>query len=240
MSKYGQYCPLALAGEILCERWNVLIIHKIIEGCHRFNDIHKGVPKITPTLLSSRLRDLEYTEVITREKLKKGRGYSYHLTEAGEALAPVIQSMAIWGQEWGRDMVVEDLDPRFLLWQMSGSLDKEFLPKGQTVIAFEFTGTDKGSQRCWLVNKDGEGVDICIKNPGYDIDLTVMSDIRLFIEAWRGFRNLKNEISAGNIRLDGSSYMEKHLTDILIIHPVNDITRSREGAEKQLFIKTRS
>lgn len=237
MSKYGQHCPLALAAEIFCERWNVLIVYLIIEGAHRFNDIHRGVPKITPTLLSSRLRDLEYSEIICRKKLEKGRGYSYHLTDAGKALEPVIRSLAHWGQEWGRDMVAEDLDPRFLIWQMSGSLNKDYLPKDQMVIAFEFTGTKKGSQRCWLVSKD-DNVDICIKNPGHDIDLTVMSDIRLFIEAWRGFRNLRDEISLGNIRLDGSSYMVKHLTDILTIHPITNTPRSREGDERELFLKS--
>src|SRR5262245_2795226 len=116
MSTYGQYCPLALAAETLGERWNLLIVSRLIDGCHRFNEIHRGVPRISATVLSQRLRDLETAGLLSRAPLKGSSGHDYHLTEAGRALEPIIMSLAVWGQRWARNMTRDDLDPAFLLW----------------------------------------------------------------------------------------------------------------------------
>ncbi|WP_165777029.1 winged helix-turn-helix transcriptional regulator [Paremcibacter congregatus] len=233
MSTYGQYCPLALAAEIFCERWNVLIIRRIIEGSYRFNDIHKGVPKITATLLSRRLRDLEHAEIITRTPLDRGPGYAYRLTAAGEELAPIIQSLAYWGQAWGRDMVIDDLDPDFLLWQMHGRLNKSILPPGRTVIALEFTGGTQGSQRFWLIATADE-VDMCLKHPGHEADLTIMSDLRLFVECWRGIRDIRQELSQGAIRTEGTSDLVRLLPDLLLLSAAAPVKRQRCGVERDL------
>jgi len=233
MSKYGQYCPLSLAAEILCERWNILIIRKMIEGYSRFNDIHKGMPKITAGLLSSRLRDLEHANLITRTPLERGRGYDYQLAPAGQALQPIVKSLAVWGQEWARDMVHEDLDPTFLLWQMHSRLNTDVMPAGRTVIELEFTGAPRGCKRFWLISTDGV-VDMCLKNPGYDPHLVIMSDLRLFVETWRGIRDLRGELAKGAIRVEGSSSLVRKLPDILLLSEIADTRRKRPGPEKSL------
>jgi len=237
MSIYGQYCPLALAAEIVCERWNMLIIRRIIEGSHRFNNIHKGVPKITATLLSSRLRDLEQAGILTRKRLTHGPGHDYQLTESGQALAPIIQSLAYWGQEWGRDMVIKDLDPSFLLWQMHSRLNTSILPEGRTVIELSLTGEENGSQLLWLVATDGK-VDMCLKHPGYEVDLTIMSDLRLFVETWRGIRDIRHEMGRGSIRASGNASLVRRLPDLLLLSAAAHVTRKRPGKEKALSAAT--
>ena len=186
MSTYGQYCPLALAAEVLGERWNLLILSRLIDGCRRFNEIHRGVPKISATLLSRRLRELEHAGMITRSKLSDGPGHTYEPTEAARALDPIIMHLSEWGQAWARDMTADDLDPAFLVWSMHLRLNTKAMPSGRTVIEFEFSGAPKDLRRFWLVNTDGD-VEMCLKHPGYDTDLMIRSDLRRFIEAWRGF-----------------------------------------------------
>lgn len=213
---YGQYCPLALAAEVLCERWTLLVISRVIDGCTRFNDIHRGVPKISATLLSQRLSQLEHAGLITRRPLESGRGHAYELTDAGRDLDPIIMSLAVWGQKWSRDMESEDLDPAFLAWSMHTRLNVDAMPPGRTVMEFVFSGTHKGFSRFWLVVNDGH-VDMCLKHPGHDVDLTIRSEIRRFTEAWRGFRDLRAEIAQGHIRLEGSAAHRRALPDWLML-----------------------
>ncbi|MGC3939631.1 winged helix-turn-helix transcriptional regulator [Roseobacter sp. EG26] len=235
---YGQYCPLALAAEILCERWTLLVISRVIDGCHRFNEIHRGVPKISATLLSQRLASLEHAGLIVRSPLPKGRGYSYELTDAGRDLDPIIMQLAGWGQKWSRDMEREDLDPAFLAWSMHTRLNVAAMPPGRTVLEFAFTGAGKGIFRFWLVVENGQA-DMCLKYPGYASDLVISSEIRLFIEAWRGFRDLRAEIASGNIRLEGPAEHRAQLPEWLLLSALAEIPR-RAGREAIFYDTARA
>jgi DNA-binding HxlR family transcriptional regulator len=233
MSRYGQYCPLALAAETLCERWNLLIVSRVVDGCHRFNEIHRGVPKISATLLARRLRDLENAGVISRKPLRSGQGHDYQLTDAGRALDPIIMNLAAWGQQWARDMTTEDLDPAFLVWSMHTRLETGKMPSGRTVLAFEFSGAPRDLRRFWLVNMDGV-VEMCLKHPGYEVDVTVRCDLRLFVEAWRGIRDLRAEIAKGAIRVDGPAHLSRKLPDWLMLSSLAEFPRRRSGRENRL------
>jgi DNA-binding HxlR family transcriptional regulator len=232
MSRYGQYCPLALAAEVLCERWNLLIISRIIDGCDRFNAIHRGLPKISATLLSRRLRDLERAGLIARTPLDRTPGHAYRLTEAGRALDSIVMSIADWGQAWARDMTTEDLDPAFLAWSMHTRLNTDLMPAGRTVLAFQFSGTTSSLRRFWLVNVEGK-VEMCLTDPGYDVDLTVSADLRLFVEAWRGIRDLRGEIGRGAVRVDGPSHLARRLPLWLRLSALADGERLRAGTERE-------
>ncbi|MEM7302719.1 MAG: helix-turn-helix domain-containing protein [Pseudomonadota bacterium] len=221
---YGQYCPLALAAEILCERWTLLVISRVVDGCTRFNEIHRGVPKISATLLSNRLARLEDAGLITSRPQESGHGREYQLTDAGRDLDPIIMSLAGWGQKWARDMEGEDLDPAFLAWSMHTRLNVEAMPAGKTVLAFEFSGTHKGFSRFWLVAEDGQ-VDMCLKYPGTEPAVTLKSDIRRFVEAWRGFRDLKSEISSGHVRIEGEPSACRALPDWLMLSALAPVPR---------------
>jgi DNA-binding HxlR family transcriptional regulator len=158
---YGQYCPLALATELLCRRWTVLVISRLIDGCSTFNDIHRGLPRISPSSLSQRLAELEHAGILVRRKLISQNGHSYHLTDAGKALEDIVWKMAVWGQQWARDMDMDDLDPGFLAWSMHLRIDGDRLPPGRTVLQFEFSGAPPDCRRFWLVCTGGN-IDMCL------------------------------------------------------------------------------
>ncbi len=236
---YGQYCPLALAAELLCERWTLLVISRLLDGCEQFNQIHRGVPRISPTLLSQRLAGLERAGIVVRETArKKGLPRRYALTAAGRELEPIVMQIAVWGQQWSRDMTHDDLDPAFLVWSMHVRLDTGRMPPGRTVLGFEFTGTPRECRRFWLVNDHGE-VEMCLKDPGYEIDLRVVSDIRVFVEAWRGIRDLRAEISAGRIRVSGPARLCRQFPAWLQLSQLAAFPRKRPGRELRLAVNSR-
>lgn len=232
-SGYGQYCPLSLAAEVLGERWSILVVSRLIDGCSRFNEIHRGLPRMSASLLSRRLSQLEDHGVIERKKLDRGPGYAYFLTEAGRSLEPIVDSLAVWGHQWARDMTKADLDPRFLLWSMHLRLDTGKMPEGRTVIAFEFSGAPEDCRRFWIINDAGR-VEMCIAHPGFEIDLTVRSDLLVFVEAWRGFRDLRDEIRMGRIELNGPPRLKKSFPAWLLLSFYARYPRQRPGRERRL------
>jgi DNA-binding HxlR family transcriptional regulator len=236
MKGYGQYCPLALAAELLCERWTLLIISRVIDGCTQFNAIHRGVPRITPAMLAKRLVEIERAGLITRPKASRGAARTYQLTEAGASLAPLIEQMAVWGQHWARDMRVDDMDPAFLAWSMSVRIDTARLPPGRVVIQYQFSGAPFECRNFWMVMSDGE-VDMCFKDPGFEVDLVVRSDLRRFIEAWRGMRDLRAEIRSGQIQVLGSRELAQRLPDWLKLSQLAPYERKKPGREREAWCR---
>ncbi len=229
---YGQYCPLALATELLCRRWTVLVISRLLDGCETFNEIHSGIPRISPSLLSKRLDELQDAGLMTRRKLRGRRGYSYQLTQAGRDLDDIVWQLSIWGQKWARDMTLDDLDPAFLAWSMHLRIDATAMPPGRTVLEFEFSGTPSDTRRFWILCEDGK-VDMCLKHPGFETDLLVRAPLRRFVEAWRGFRDLRAEIRAGRIRLAGHSALRRAFPDWLLLSSLAPYERQRPGRERR-------
>jgi DNA-binding HxlR family transcriptional regulator len=231
--QYGQYCPLALAVELLCERWTLLVVSRLIDGCSQFNDIHRGVPRISPSLLSRRLSELERAGLIERGPAKKGLPRTCKLTPAGQELAPIIDALAVWGQRWSRDMNADDLDIAFLAWSMHRNIDTARMPPGRTVIEFHFSNAPPDGRRFWLVYEH-DATAMCLKSPGHDVDLQVRADLRLFIEAWRGIRNLRQEIQAGRVQLIGPQSLRKQFPNWLLLSGLAPHQRLRAGREQRL------
>lgn len=230
---YGQYCPLALAVELLCRRWTMLIVSRLIDGCRSFNEIHRGVPKISPSLLSQRLLELEDAGLVRRSKQKKGKRAVYEPTRACMDLEDIVMDLSIWGQHWARDMRLEDLDPGFLAWSMSLRMDTEKMPDARTVVFFEFTGAPTDFRCFWLVSDAGK-VDMCLKDPGHEVDVSVRADLLTFVECWRGFRDLRQEIGAGRIVLRGSREACRAFPDWLKLSMLAPYGRKSAGREKRL------
>lgn len=115
---YGQFCPVSMASEILCSRWTTLVIRELLCGSTRFNELRRGVPKMSPALLSKRLKELEQAGVITAERKPNGT-VDYRLTEAGEDLKPVITGLGMWAQKWMESRLsLQNLDPSLLMWDI--------------------------------------------------------------------------------------------------------------------------
>jgi len=184
MKGYGQFCPVAKAAEILSERWTALIIRELLCGQQSFNNLRRGLPLISPSLLSTRLKTLEHHGVIERQKTTEGILYS--LTPSGEELRPIIMELGVWGQRWVRsDMSKTDLDPSLLMWDMHRHINSDFFPDKRTVIKFEFSQCPAKMRDWWLVIDAGE-VDVCLKSPGHDIDLQIQCSLKTMSHIWMG------------------------------------------------------
>lgn len=201
MKGYGQFCPLALAAEIVCERWTLLVLRELMLGGRRFNDIHRGVPRMSPALLSRRLRTLQAAGLVTRSRA--GRRAEYALSEAGAALAPTIESLALWGKRWlPATLSAVRADPDLVMWDLHRRLRLERMPAGRTVIRFEFTDQPPGRRLRWIVGGGGE-VALCITDPGLEVDLYVTTDSRTATLVWYGDMPLGRALDAGTIDLHG-------------------------------------
>ncbi|MBT4933292.1 MAG: helix-turn-helix transcriptional regulator [Rhodospirillaceae bacterium] len=202
---YGQFCPVAKAAEVLAVKWTPVIIRELMCGSYRFSDIKKGVPLMSPSLLSARLQDLEWAGILRRNPARKGKGFEYYLTEAGEALRPIIEMQGEWAQKWlEQDLQDKDLDPSLLMWDMHRNIDFDFIPQDRRfVVQFEFTGVPVKQRRWWLL-MENQTVDVCLKDPGYEIDVFVSSSIRTMAEIWMGMLKIKDALRAGDLTLDGA------------------------------------
>lgn len=230
---YRQFCPLALASETLTQRWMLLILRELSAGATRFSDIHRGVPGIRPTLLKKRLDTLERAGIVERPYPGGRNKPAYVLTAAGEELRPVLASIAGWGQRWARDIRDEDLDPGWLVWTMHRRLNTTVMPPGRTVIQICFTDAPAHQRGFWLVCADGE-VDVCLKPPGFDVDLTVTTGVRALAEVWRGITPLDAEIRAGHIRVDGPTRLRRAFPNWLLLSAYASIKKDTRISDERV------
>lgn len=201
MKGYGQFCPVALAAEVFAERWTPLILRELLSGARRFADIYKGVPRISRNLLCQRLDSLTHIGIIERKPLPQGRGFEYHLTQAGREFAPVIDSLGVWGYKWSsRDLRDEHLDPDFLMWVVHKLVRRESLPDRRIVIVFRFRQAPK--RRYWLILNRPE-VDVCLFDPGFEVELEVIADVRPLADVCLGHLRVRDAVSRGWLQLIG-------------------------------------
>jgi len=186
---YNQFCPVAKASEIVATRWTPLIMRELMTGIHTFNDIHRGIPLISRAVLTARLRDLEEQGIVERRRRVDGTGSEYWLTPAGNALRPVIDEFRRWGLAHARHRVKPgDLDPALLLWGLRKRVDRGVLPDRRVVVRFEFSGVPASRTKyriMWLL-LDRSGVDVCVKDPGYEVDLVFRGKIADFVAVYLG------------------------------------------------------
>lgn len=236
-NQYGQYCPVALASEILGERWTILVILALCDGVTRFSDMQRALPRISASTLAQRLRSLEASQVISKRKTADRKTIEYRLTAAGQDLAPIIFEMGSWGQRWARDLEKEDLDPRFLIWSVHLRMNIDAMPPGRTTIQFEFTDLPHNERYYWIV-VNGRTVDVCVKHPGYDADVQVASNIGRFVDAWRGFSSMHNEIAAGRIKISGAAELTAAFPRWLLLSALAHVKRQRRGRERTMQQRT--
>lgn len=203
---YGQYCPIAIAAEVVAERWTPLVLRGLFCGATRFNDIQASVPRMSSSLLSRRLKELEFANIIETVSSQTGSGREYRLTESGRELFPILDAMGVWAQKWLRRDIVDDrnLDPDVLMWEVRRTvLNAGTNRHGRRVVQFRLDGVPVAKRFYWLV-LEPEEVDICVRDPGFDVDLWVQAHLRTMIEVWLGHRTLASTLRDESIRLDGS------------------------------------
>ena len=216
---YGQFCPIAMASEILCSRWTMLVLREMICGSSRFNDLRRGVPRMSPTLLSKRLKELEQAGVIAEHRAAPGSPAEYVLTDAGKDLRDVIMSLGLWGTRWVQTSVsLKNLDPSLLMWDMRRNIATDALPERRSVVQFLYPELGAGRKSWWLVIEGGDVV-LCADDPGHDVDLYVAGPLRAMTSVWMGVSTLADEIEAGTIKLTGDRALMRSMPRWLGLSP---------------------
>ena len=212
---YGQFCPVAQAAEVLTERWTLLVLRELLMGSTRFNELQRGVPRMSSSLLSKRLREMERSGLITREPLQGERGHAYRLTPAGEALGPLVVQLGNWSREWLKREVSEaEADPALLMWDMRRSIKLDRLPADQLVVFFRYRDAEEGKRAWWLVAEKANA-DLCFTDPGFGVDLQVDAEAQAMAEVWLGQVDLGAAMRAKRIRVTGPEHLVRSFPDWL-------------------------
>lgn len=208
---YGQFCPIAKATEILGEKWTFLIIRELVMGARRFNEMQRGLGDISPALLTARLKSLEDQGIVARRKVQGQRTYEYWPTPACMELAPVLVALGKWGLQYARHNVVDaDLDVELLMLYLERSIDPKQLIGDQSVIQFKFR--DLSRQQDWWLLVHDDNVDLCITDPGKDVDVYFFSTLRVMHDVWMGDRTFKEAIRQGDLLVEGEPALVRDIS----------------------------
>jgi DNA-binding HxlR family transcriptional regulator len=236
---YGQFCPIAVATEVLGQRWTPLVIRELLLGSTRFNDLQRGVPRMSPALLARRLRELQFAGIVER---RRGAAVEYHLTPAGRELFPVVEKMGLWAQRWLRHKLADasNLDPDLLMWDIRRTVVSHARPDDERYVAeFQLSGAPVSRRRYWLV-VEGGSVDLCYKDPGFDADLFIASSLRVLTQVWLGHLSVDQALHEGRLRLHGSRRDLKAFRSWFALSPFAPAARASAAADTDADIRIRN
>lgn len=223
---YVQFCPVAMTAEVLCKRWTMLVLRELILGSTRFNDLRRGLPRMSPALLSQRLKELEAAGIVDRLAVRGDPAISeYRLTSAGLDLRPVVEAFGIWGQRWvPSELSLQRLDVALLMWDIRRNLDPQPMPGRCVILQFLYPALPRGLRFWWLlVYPDGE-IDLCTVDPGHDVDLYISSDLRSMTAIWMGLDTVRAATEDGRMMLTGDRQLIADMQSWLGLSPF-----AREG-----------
>lgn len=217
---YGQYCPISRALDVLGERWTLLIMRDLLTGTTRFNDLARGLPGISRSLLAKRLRLLERSGIVERLDAE------YVLTDSGRELEPIVFGIGEWGVRWTfGDPDPDELDPELLVWWMHTRIDTSELPDRRFVLHIRFTDHP---QRFWLVVESGEA-SVCMSDPGYEVDVTTSSDMTTLYRVWLGHLPVKKAVRDGALSFEGPPALTRRMPQVFMLSPISDTVREELG-----------
>jgi DNA-binding HxlR family transcriptional regulator len=206
MKGYGQFCPIAVACETFAERWTPLILRELLAGCRRFSEIRRCIPLIPRSMLARRLSELEEAGIIHTRPVARGRGREYLPTRAAEELREVLERLGEWGQRWGTGQFdPENLDLMLLMWNVSRRIDLGRLPPRRVVVCFDFRAFPprfRQYRTYWLI-LERKGTDLCLKDPGFDVDLFVTADAAAIARVWTGAITFAQAVRSGGLEVEG-------------------------------------
>jgi DNA-binding HxlR family transcriptional regulator len=220
IGSYKQFCPVAMAAEILCTRWTVVLLRELIAGSTRFNELRRGVPRMSPALLSQRLKELEGAGIVTREPAAERGVFDYQLTDAGRELGPIVEAFGIWGQRRIEShLSLQHLDAQLLMWDMRRNLNTTPLPKKRSVVQFSYPELPAAQRWWWLIIDPQESVDLCSIDPGFDVDLYVSVDLRSMTAIWMGLDTVRAAIASRRMMLTGNRQLATAMQSWLGLSP---------------------
>ncbi|MCC6469523.1 MAG: helix-turn-helix transcriptional regulator [Alphaproteobacteria bacterium] len=219
---YGQFCPVAKATEVFATRWTPLVLRELMSGERTFNDIHRGVPLMSRALLAERLRQLEENGLLERRGRPDGTGHDYVLTRAGDALRPIVDQLGRWGLVHGRDRLAPaENDPLVLMWGLRRRVDRAALPPRRVTVRFEFSAlpANRTRMRLWWLVLERRDVDVCRKDPGFPVDVTVAGRIDALVQVYLGHKTWP-EVAGRALKIDGEREVTRSLASWLRLDQV--------------------
>ncbi len=225
-ASYGQFCPVSKAMEVLDERWTLLVVRELLFGSTRFNEIRRGVPRMSPALLSTRLTNLTKAGIV--ERRTHGREVEYVLTPAGRELGPVVEALGIWGVRWAGKPVDADYDPKLLMWDMHRNVDHATVPPGRTVLQFRFPEL-RGKSAQWWMTLTAHDADVCDYDPGHAVDVTVTASLRGLTDVWMGNLTWKAAQRDDAVAITGPSALRRALPSWFTLAPAAAVPRPAQA-----------
>ena len=212
-SGYNQFCPVSMAAEIICSRWTLLVLRELVMGSTRFNALRRGLPSMSPALLSKRLKELEAAGIVARIAVAREPGvFEYQLTEAGRELRPIIEAIGVWGHRWvTTEATLKSLDANLLMWDIRRNINTEPMPSRRAVIQFIFNDRPPSERNYWLIVEPGNEVDLCLLDPGFDVDLYLSTELRTMTEIWLGYTAVGSAVEDGRLVLTGDTKLAANL-----------------------------
>jgi len=224
---YGQFCPIAKATEILGEKWTLLVVRELLMGGTRFSELQRGLSLMSPTMLSKRLNTLEEHGLVLKKKIPNQKGYEYFPTKSCSELLPIIKTLGDWGMRWARSNLTEkDYDVELLMLYLKRSINPENLIGNETVIRYKFTDI-KDYPDWWMVVK-GSDVDLCVKDPGKDVDVYFTTSVKTMADIWMGDTTYKKAIAGKELKLVGPKILTKDVSRWMEISVFADIAPASE------------
>jgi DNA-binding HxlR family transcriptional regulator len=226
-ASYNQFCPLSMASEIVATRWTLLLLRELLLGSTRFNDLRRGLPNMSPALLSKRLKELEEGGIVCRHTVPREKDVQeYRLTESGLALRPIVEAVGMWGKEWIKsEATLKNLDAKLLMWDVRRNINTEPMPKRKCVIAFIFPEQPIARRNYWLVVDPGEEVDLCFIDPGFDVDLYISTDLRTMTAIWLGYATVTQSLRNEKLMLTGNRELADNVLAWLKLNPLAPVAQ---------------
>lgn len=204
-----EYCPVSVAANLIGDRWSLLIVRELLEGASGFNEIHRGLPGLSRSLLSGRLRSLARQGIV--EHRPGSVDGSYRLTAAGADLRDVIHALGYWTVRWRfPPPTASNADSALLLWRMYQGLNTSRLPPHRVTLEFIFPEAEPG--RGWLL-LDGADSSLCMEPPGHEADLVIRGSVPAWLSVWFGHRTFEQVVAAGELVPDGQAHLVALLPD---------------------------
>lgn len=206
-----------MAAEVLCCRWTLLLVRELMMGSARFNDLRRGVPRMSSALLAKRLKELETAGIVRRTRAaRQSDPHEYHLTAAGQELRPIVEAVGVWGQRWvTTEATLRHLDANLLMWDIRRNINPAPLPPVRTTVQFIFRDCPPPQRNYWLLAQPGQPVDLCTEDPGFDVDLYVATDLRCMTEVWLGYTSVAQARESRRLELTGDRTLQAQLRDWL-------------------------
>jgi DNA-binding HxlR family transcriptional regulator len=227
MKSYGQFCPVAKAAEVFCERWTALIIRDLAAGAEHFAELRRGVPLMSPTLLSQRLKQLDAEGIVERRRPRHGRGFTYHLTRAGQDFVPLVEGLGVWGQRWSRRTLAKgEIDLGLLIWSLERSVRGDALGSGRKVVQLELTDQPAPRRHWWFLHEHG-ATQLCAGDPGFDVDAFVRVSLPDLIRIVRGDLVLDVALERGRLDVVGPRGGRRWVAAWLNLSPLAAIRSQR-------------